>query len=229
MSDSVRQALQEASRLLFDPLSMLLLEAGIGVGEVIPLLKRACVHAALSSAGARRGKPNISRIAVLTGLTRIEVAAILKEPAASDANRRGQQRAERVLVGWWNDPDFQTASGAPAILPLTGRRLSFATLCRRYSGALEPARVVEELVRVKAVRRVANDRVEALSRTYSTVRWSAPGIEAAFAQLAELCATLAHNLRDPARSLLVRRIVNTRLKPEYVPLLRRDLEDEATS
>jgi hypothetical protein len=187
------------------------------------------VQAALGSTGARRGKPNVSRIAVLTGLTRVEVAAILKEPAPPAAITRGRQRAERVLAGWWNDPQFQTPSGKPAILAISGRRRSFAALCRRYSGAVEPARVLEELVRVKAVRRVPGDHVEVLSRTYATVRWSPAGIEAAGAQLAELCATLAHNLRDPSRPLFVRRILNARLKPEYAPLVRRDLEDEASS
>jgi len=40
-------------------------------------------------------------------------------------------------------------------------------------------------------------------------------------------STLLHNLNDPANCRYVRRIVNTRLDPRYVPMLRRNLEEQA--
>jgi hypothetical protein len=228
MSEPLKDALRSAVLRLLGPLVKLLLEAGIGAGEFATLVKRAYVRAAGEQ--DRSSKPNKSRIAVLTGLTRIEVASILEQEdaqAAEPDHRR--QRAERVLTGWWNDPDFQSPTGGPASLPLKGARGSFAQLCRRYSGALEPARILEELVRVRAVRRLANGRIEALSRTYATVRWNPQGINAVGEHLSEHCATLAHNLQEPARPLYVQRILNTQLDSRYAAMLRREMEQQASS
>jgi hypothetical protein len=67
-------------------------------------------------------------------------------------------------------------------------------------------------------------RIEALSRTYATVRWDPEGIAALGEQLAEHCATLVANLERPSRPRLARQVVNTRLDPRYAPVLIRDIE-----
>ena len=175
-----------------------------------------------------RKRPNVSRIAVITGLTRGEVASILASGAADRPHERGRQRAERVLSGWWNDPNFHDDSGSPAILPLRGGRRSFAALVERYSGERWlVATIRDELLRVKAIRRLPDGRLQAMSRSYATVRWTPDGIAAIGEQLNEHCETLLHNLKFPARPRYVRRIVNAQLDPRYVPMLARDLEQHA--
>jgi Family of unknown function (DUF6502) len=231
MSESLKAAVRAAVLRLLDPLVQWLLEAGIGVGDLMSLVKIAYVRAAREQgrkSGAEQQRANASRIAVVTGLTRAEVASIL---AAGDAERphdRGRQRAERVLSGWWNDPVFQDPSGRPGILPLRGGRRSFAALVERYSGERpRVATILDELLRVKAVRRKPDGRLEALSRTYATVRWDPDGVIAFGEQLNEHCATLLHNLRHPARARYVRRVLNAQLDPRYVPMLTRDLMQQA--
>lgn len=230
MSESLKRAVQGAALRLLDPLAKLLLEAGIGVGDLMTLVKLAYVRAAREQAGSQADRPNASRIAVVTGLTRAEVASILAagegELVGSD---RGRQRAERVLSGWWNDPDFQTESGAPAVLPLKGARHSFAALCARYNGERRTAAILDELLRVRAVRRTPSGGIEALSRTYATVRWDPDGIAALGDHLAEHCGTLLHNLKQPTRPHFVRRVVNAQLDPRYAPMLIRDMEEQAAT
>jgi hypothetical protein len=80
---------------------------------------------------------------------------------------------------------------------------------------------------VKAVRRLPDERLEALSRTYATVRWDPDGVMAFGEQLNEHCATLVHNLKFPGRPRYVRRVLNAQLDPRYVPMLVRDLEQQA--
>jgi len=230
MTESLKSAVRAAVLRLLDPLVKWLLEAGVGVGDFLTLAKIAYVRAAREQgreSGAEPQRPNASRIAVVTGLTRAEVASIL---AAGDALRphdRGRQRAERVLSGWWNDAAFQDATGAPAILPLRGARRSFAALVERYSGERwRVATILDELLRVKAVRRRADGRLEALSRSYATVRWDPDGVLAFGEQLSEHCATLLHNLRAPAQARYVRRVLNAQLDPRYVPMLTRDLVEQ---
>ena len=228
MSDALKGAVRAAVLRLLEPLMKLLLDGGLGVGDFIGLAKVAYVRAA-SRRGQVGGKeverPTISQIAVVTGMTNVEVSAILSTgEAISRTTEHNRQRAERVLSGWWTDPAFLTAHGEPAILRMKGPRRSFEALCRRYSGQHRAAPILEELSRVAAVRRLPDGRVQALSRTYATVRWDPEGIEAVGEQLAEHCATLVANLEQPTRPRLARQVVNARLNPRYAPVVIRDIE-----
>jgi hypothetical protein len=233
MSESLKHAVRAAVLRLLHPLVKLLLDAGLGVGDFMSLVKVAYVRAAREQgreSGGEIQRPNASRIAVVTGLTRVEVAAILKaaddEPTGTD---RGRQRAERVLAGWWNDPEFQDETGRPAALPLRGKRRSFAALCQRYSGDRRSAPLLDELMRVRAVRRLPDGTVEAISRTYATVRWDPAGIAAVGEELGDHCASLVNNLKNPSRPRFTRRVLNARLDPRYAPVLMRDLERQAAT
>jgi hypothetical protein len=229
MSDPLKGAVRAAVLRLLEPLMKLLLDAGVGVGDFIGLAKVAYVRAASRRgqiAGKELQRPTVSQIAVVTGMTRVEVSAILATgEAVSRTTEHNRQRAERVLSGWWTDPAFLTSQGGPAILPLRGARRSFEALCRRYSGEQRTAPILEELSRVRAIRRLPDGRVQALSRTYATVRWDPEGIAAVGEQLAEHCATLVANLEQPTRPRLARQVVNARLNPRYAPVLVRDIED----
>jgi len=231
MSDLLKRAVRDAVLRLLGPLVKLLLDAGIGVGEFMSIVKVAYVReASARGSAAESRRPNVTRIAVITGLTRIEVAALLQsgdeEPAASD---RGRQRAERVLSGWWNDADFHDEQGQPAVLSEKGGRRSFAALCERYGGGPGFAAILDELIRVRAVSRTREGQLRALSRTYATVRWDPEGVAAVGEELADHCATLVQNLRNPTRALLSRRVANTQLDPRYGPMLIRELEERAAT
>ena len=232
MSEALKRAVQAAVLRLLGPLVNLLLDAGIGVGDLMSLVKVAYVREARKrgpDAGGARG-PNVTRIAVVTGMTRVEVAEILRAgDGAFEGSDRGRQRAERVLSGWWNDPDFQDELGQPAVLPVRGARRSFASLCERYSGDPPFPAILDELIRVHAVRRSDDGKVKALSRTYATVRWDPDGVAAVGEELADHCTTLLHNLRSPSRPLLTRRVVNARLNPRFMPMLIRDFEEQASA
>lgn len=228
MSEPIKRAVRAAVLRLLEPLTRLLLDAGLGVGDFVGLAKVAYVRAA-SRRGQVGGKeverPTISQIAVVTGMTNLEVSTILATgEAVSRSTEHNRQRAERVLSGWWTDPAFLTPKGEPAVLRMRGPRHSFEALCRRYSGQHRPAPILEELSRVGAARRLPGKRVQVLSRTYATVRWDPEGIAAVGDQLAEHCATLVANLEQPSRPRLARQVVNTRLNPRYAPVLIRDIE-----
>jgi hypothetical protein len=232
VSETLKSAVQAAILKLLDPLVRLLLAAGIGVGDFLALVKVAYVRAARDEGREMRGetRANVSRIAVVTGLTRAEVSAmLLSDTDEQRTSDRGRQRAERVLSGWWNDPDFQNTAGEPAVLPLSGSKASFKALVARYSNEPRHVPILDELLRVNAVRRHPNGNLQALSRTYATVRWDAQGIGALGEHLKELAATLLHNLQHPSRPRFVRRVVNANLDPRYLPMLVRDIEEQAES
>lgn len=229
MAESLKAAVHAALLRMLGPLVRLLLAAGIGVGDFMAIVKVAYVRGAREEGRERRGevRPNASRIAVVTGLTRGEVAAMLA--ADTDERRtsdRGRHRAERVLSGWWNDHDFHTPEGEPAVLPVSGSRRSFKELVKRYSNEPRVAPILDELLRVNAVKRLPDGHLKAISRTYATVRWNPDGIASLGEQLAEHCSTLLHNLEHPGEPRLVRRVVNAQLSPLYRPMLVRDIQEQ---
>ncbi len=226
MSETVKAAVLRAVLRLLEPLVRLLLEAGVGIGEFNQLAKIAYTRAARDAAPEAR--PNISRIAVLTGIPRSEVTEILRRPEEYRTDpERGVQRAERVLQGWWKDVDFCDGNGEPLKLPLRGPRRSFAALVKRYAGDPRVRTLLKELMRVKAVRRLPDRHVEVLSRTFVTARWDNTGIEIVGERVRDLLDTLVHNLKHPSRPRYTRFVVNAQVDPRYVPLLLRDITQQA--
>ena len=102
-------------------------------------------------------------------------------------------------------------------------------MCERYSGDPRFSAILEELIRVQAVKQSADGRIAALSRTYATVRWDPEGVLEFGEEMAEHCQTLLHNLKNPTRPRIARRIFNARLDPRYAPMLIRDLEQQLTT
>ena len=222
MSDTLKAAVLTAVTRLAQPLARLLLEAGIGAGEFQALMKGAFVRAAGELGDSPR--PNAARIASLTGLTRREVARLLTaEPDTAPDPARGHHRIQRVLTGWWTDPDFQDRLGQPAVLPLRGPKQSFASLVKRYSGEPRVLTILDELLRVKAVRRHPDGKLEAVSRHFATARWDPQGVAALGEQVRDHLDTMLHNLKHPSRPRYQRVIQNVQLDPTYVPMLVRDI------
>ena len=97
---------------------------------------------------------NVSRLSVVTGMTRKEVSALLNQPknARHAAIRRsGEQRALRVLRGWLTDPRFQNRNGRPDDLSYRGHKKSFGALVKLYGGDVTPKSVLRELERIDIV------------------------------------------------------------------------------
>jgi hypothetical protein len=227
MSELLKGAVQKAVRRLLDPLARLLLESGIGIGEFQALARAAYVRAARDSDPAA-GRPNVSRIATLTGLRRIEVTRLLA--LADDAPPEpatGRHRADRVLSGWWTDPAFLDDAGQPRVLPLRGKRRSFATLVERYSGEPRVQTILDELLRARAARLTTDGDIEVLSRTFVTARWDTDEVTALGERVREQIDTLTWNLRNPTRPRYAQSVIAPRLHAREAPRLLRLVGEQA--
>ena len=226
MSESLKAAVAGAVFRLLVPLVRLLLEVGIGSGEFHQLTKRAYVRAIQDQHAKQRLK--LSQITVPSGLTRAEVASILKEgdapPPAVDI---GASRAERVLRGWWNDPDYQSDDGQPLALPIRGSRRSFHTLVLQYAGGTRPLPILRELERAKAVQRLPGKKLQVLSTTVAHANWENAGVEQMGEQVRYLIETLSYNLKHPSSPRYARFVIKGNVDPRYVPVLIRDLTQHA--
>jgi hypothetical protein len=145
-----------------------LIRSGISYGELAELLKTVFVEVAGRDFDLPDRKTSLSRIAILTGLTRKEVAKqdeILRSGALNfDSNLN---RVIRVLEGWHSDPTFTGPYGMPMELPFESpTSASFASLVRRHSGDMAPRAMLDELIRVGAVEQTASGAFKVLVRVY---------------------------------------------------------------
>jgi hypothetical protein len=223
MSDALKAAVVQGVLRLLEPVVRLTLEAGVGLAEFNQLVRKVYVRAAAQPTS--QGKPNYSRISMLTGVSRATAATILAS-TEDPPPERGVQRAERVLRAWWEDPEFCDRDGNPLVLPLRGRR-SFVALVNRHAGDPRVATILKELLRVRAVRRVPGKRLEVLSRTVATARWDSEGVKIMCERVRDLLETLTHNLKNESSPRYARFIVNADIDPKYVPMLVRDITEQA--
>ena len=120
------------------------------MGEMGEMAKESYVTAASRRAMRSNGTLNRSRIAAITGLTRAEVADLLRSPSLR-ATRDTRSRARRVVDGWCQDGRFSTRSAAPKPLPLDGKEGSFEHLVRLYAGDVPPRAMLDRLVALSLV------------------------------------------------------------------------------
>lgn len=234
-------ALTACGRLL-EPLVPLLLELGIGVGQFEDLIRSLYVQAAKSvalrsrkggerSASSRdaRRQPSVAAIAMLTGLTRAVVAQLLdKGSVRAFPNVIGHQRAERVLSGWQHDPDFRDdRTGTPALLALRGTGRTFTALVKRHSGDPRVRTLLTELLRVRAVRRHRDGRLELIRSTYASRELDPQGIALIGEYARDYLQSLVGNARRPAVPLYMRRVMNTRFDSAEAGKLLRDIALQA--
>lgn len=209
MSPSRAKELPAATRKLLVPLVRILLRNGMAVKSLYELAKHAYVQVASEEFGLGGKKATISRIAILTGLTRKEVQALMEQPAqADDVYEEEYNRAARVIAGWLRDPAFGDGKGHPAPLRMEGRRQSFAQLVKRYSGDIPVRAMLDELTRVGAVKRLKDGRVGLVARGYIPERGTNEKLAILGNDTADLIATIDHNLYgNPSKPRIQRKVM----------------------
>ncbi len=170
MSGSVKTNLGLAVRLLLKPLVRLLISQGITHGDFSEAAKDVYVEMSIRHFSENH-KINKSKIAILTGLTRKEVANVITRAIKSESHTREFSRPSRVLSGWHNDPDYTGPYGMPLEIPYdsspkSGLAPSFVHLVRTYSGDMAPKGMLDELIRVGAVVALENDVLKVVRRDF---------------------------------------------------------------
>jgi Family of unknown function (DUF6502) len=165
----VAAGLLAAYRQLMQPLVRILIRNGVSYGEFNELLRSVFVEVAERDFGIPGRKPSQSRIAILTGLTRKEVArqkAILEGGEMPD-EAGNLNRVTRVLLGWHTDPDYTGPYGVPIEVPFDANEgPSFVELVRRHSGDMAPRAMLDELLRVGAIEKLSTGWFKVLTRAY---------------------------------------------------------------
>ena len=195
MQDKVQRQILEAFLIVLRPLARILLRFGIGFREFAEIAKTACVDVASTDFGIRGRPTNISRVAVMTGLTRKEVKRIRDKLITGEEKLtvRTTPLCE-VLHKWHAEAEFLDNSGRPAVLPFTGRDNSFTDLVRKFGGDIPPGAMRTELKRVGAIEEDEQGNLHVIRRSV-TPSGQHDNLVAALAHSAyPLLSTIAHNI-----------------------------------
>jgi hypothetical protein len=212
---NVKQALLAAYRHLLTPLVRILLRNGISFLEFAEVARQVFVDVAGRDFTLPKRKISLSRIAIMTGLSRKEVARLARE---GNQTRRAPQdntelnRVGRVLQGWYTDSEFTGPYGVPLDLKFDDapKRPTFSELVRRYSGDMPARAMLDELLRVGAAR-IEKDTglVRVLSRAYIPEKLAPESIRHFGVTARNFIDTLDVNLRKagPGKGKFERRVV----------------------
>jgi hypothetical protein len=227
--ENTKNTIVSAFRLIFRPVARILLLAGVTWKEIAEVAKATYVEVASAEFGIRGRPTNSSRVAILTGFTRKEVARLRELLARDDTQLiEKMNHATRVLTGWYSDQAFLSKQGAPLALAAEGDGATFETLCKRYASDVPATTMLKELKHVGAVVAGADGALIVQTRYYMPLQMDPEQILSSGSVMQDLGNTVVHNLYrkqdDAAR--FERRATNTRIAPEAVPEFQAFLEIE---
>lgn len=198
-SEKLSQALTSVLFRILRPLIRTLLRNGMSFKAFSDIAKRVYVEIGMEEFSIPGKKQTISRVSVLSGLTRKEVQRIVSEGAeAKSVFQDRYNRAARVIAGWVRDQEFADTKGNPQALALEGDKASFSELVRRYSGDVPARAVRDELLRVGAVETIEDGRLNLLSRAYIPRTSDLDKLDILGTDVADIIATIDHNLQHGA-------------------------------
>lgn len=154
MEQDKRDILKNALVQVLAPLARLLMQHGIGFREFGDLMKQAYFQAGQELLRADGQKENLSRLAVLTGLHRKDLAAFTTENDSSVDIKRPRSVGAALIATWITNPDYLDPKGQP--LPLTYQSVdpkekSFTKLVADISKDVRPRPHLDDLLRLGLV------------------------------------------------------------------------------
>lgn len=214
------------------PMARWLLKSGVTWKEFAELARGVFLEVAEAEFGLRGRPTNVSRIALLTGMTRRDVRRYRETAVPQRVDPRAEDdlnHASRVLAGWHLDAEFTDESGRPRVLPPGGEGATFARLVRRYAGDIPVTALTKELLRSNSIERRDDGCYRALRRFYMPRSMDGRAVERAGHVLSDITTTIEHNLsragHEPSR--FEGRAQNRHVDPRHLPAFRAFLEREA--
>lgn len=223
MKKNKHQMLAEAVARILLPLIRILLRNGVSYGTFADIARSQFVEVARREFAIESRKQTISRMAVVTGLTRKEVYRIVRQSQPDDRSSADRyNRAARVIAGWRRDKDFLNPRGNPLVLPASGPGNTFQELVRRYSGDIPHRAVLDELAAEGTVLVTDDDQVRLAERAYvpkadESMKLHILGVDTAY-----LIDAIGHNLQvgDMAPKFQ-RKVLYDNLPDDVLPEFRR--------
>lgn len=208
MKNDIQQALSIAIIKLLRPLVRILLRNGVAFGSFSDLAKKVYTDVAFNEFSLDGKKQTVSRVSILTGLTRKEVKRLHElEAPESFVEEKRYNRAIRVISGWLNDQHYISDDSIPIPLHIDGEHPSFSSLVKSYSGDVPVQAMLNELIAANSVEQ-RDDMVFLIRHAYIPSGDNIENIHILGNDAAELIATIDHNLTSDSSDLRFQRKVS---------------------
>jgi hypothetical protein len=224
MTESKNSVLEKSIVTLLRPVIRIALKRGIAHGQFAELVKQAFVETTRKDFLVPE-ESTISRIAVVTGLTRKEASRLVKIdslPPQEAVLKRRVNRAARVVSSWVGDNKYRDGRGGPASLPFTADESpSFSSLVAEHSGDVTPRAVLDELIRVGAVDTLRDGRLRLIQRAYIPSADEEQKLHILGTDVADLINSIDNNLDPESETpFYQRKVAYDNLPAEYLPQLK---------
>lgn len=196
--ETKNSVLHDALRTMLKPLVRILLRYGYSYREFENLAKQLFADVCYEDFTIKGRKMTASRVAVLTGLDRKEIVKLLSNADnASHQVNRPINRASRVIGGWLQDADYLDSKGKPLTIPVKGDGISFCSLVGKYGGDITYGPIIDELLRIGAVKYIDQDKVQLLAEGYVPVSDELEKLKIMGNSSGDLLTTINYNLDSP--------------------------------
>jgi hypothetical protein len=198
----LKEQIFKACRHFMRPIVRFLLRNGVTWDEFSELSKDIYVDVARDDYGIQGRPTNNSRVAMMTGLSRREVARIrdrLIDDADNQIGRRGNRISE-ILTAWHMDAEFTDDAGQPKDLPSTGPTGSLSALLKRYAGDLPHGALVKEMQQRDLIAESESGLCRVLKRDYVYTTLDPEIVNQMSVSLHDHAATLDHNLNSARKT-----------------------------
>lgn len=214
------------------PVARFLLRSGMGFREFSEVAKLAFVEVASRDYGIRGRPTNISRVAVMTGLTRKEVKRVRDKLQNASSNTSDLKRSpgSQILHYWYHDPDFLTVDGKPKRLAFHADDVSFVELVHRYGGDIPPGALRTELKRIGAVKEDNDGTLTVLQKNFTPANLDEKLVNSIAISLRALASTVAFNSNPNRQGLgrIERIVVTDRLNKKKLNKFREQAYKKVT-
>lgn len=198
------------------PLARLLVRRGVLIGAATERLKLHYVRAAQGLAGP---KPTDSRISVMTGLQRREVArlAALADGAAAD---RKVNHLSRLVQVWQSDPRFGGRD-----LDRAGSGDSFEALALGIRRDVHPRTMMDQLVEAGTISVTDDGRLRLLQSSYQPLAGSEAQLDYFADNAGDFLSAATENILSAKAPFFERAAHFNQLSPEAVAKLEADFRN----
>lgn len=224
LSPRQRESYRRAIRSLLRPIVRDLVAKGVTYPALDQILRELFVEIAERDFALPFKSPSDSRVSLVTGLHRKEVARLRhRKPDLGPQMSAVESIASRVIGRWLAKRSCTDARGRPRAIAYEekgARGPSFVGLVREL-GIDVPARsVLDELVRVGAVELLPSGDLRLREEALIPSGDFESKLPVLASDPAELFSTIAHNLDDPETPWLQRKVVYDNVGAEALPELR---------
>lgn len=198
----IKEHVIRSCRYLLRPVARFLMRHGVTFPEFSEIAKEAYVAVARADHGIQGRPTNNARVAMLTGLSRREVAKVRDRLLEGNGGAVGSQgnRISQILTAWHADGEFCDEQGQPKVLQASGPSESLSSLLNRYAGDLPHGAIRKEMQQRELIEELNDGRFRVLKRDYVFSELDPEIINRMGTALHDHAATLEHNLNEERNS-----------------------------